>query len=78
MFKCLDSGVDLSYIVKAPPAAPSNEEQEEQMHEILQVSFVPFRKDIYSQSIDLFLPGVFMCRFWIPSEIGMRLLMLWI
>lgn len=42
MFKCLDSGVDLSYIVKAPPAAPSNEEQEEQMHEILQVSFVPF------------------------------------
>lgn len=42
MFKCLDSGVDLSYIVKAAPAAPSNEEQEEQMHEILQVSFAPF------------------------------------
>lgn len=42
MFKCLDSGVDLSYIVKAAPAAPSNEEQEEQMHEILQVSFSPF------------------------------------
>lgn len=35
---CLDSGVDLSYIVKAAPAASLNEEQEEQTHEILQVS----------------------------------------
>lgn len=42
MFKCLDSGVDLSCIVKAAPAAPSNEEQEEQTHEILQVSRAPF------------------------------------
>lgn len=60
MFKCLDSGVDLSYIVKAAPAAQSNEEQEEQMHEILQVGFAPFLK-IFTPKALIFFSPVFSC-----------------
>lgn len=35
---CVDPGVDLSCIVKAVPTASFNEKQEEQTHEVLQVS----------------------------------------
>lgn len=34
--------MDLSYIVKAAPDETSNEKQEAQTHEILQVSLAPF------------------------------------
>lgn len=65
--------MDLSYIVKAAPAATLNEEQEEQTHEVLQVSFC-FHKDVDLQSVDFYF-YVFICRFWIPSETGKTLLM---
>lgn len=38
---CVDTGVDLSFIVKAVPAVASDEKPEEQTHEIIQVSVVP-------------------------------------
>lgn len=37
----MDTGVDLSFIVKAVPAVASEEKPEEQTHEIIQVSVVP-------------------------------------
>lgn len=39
---CVDPGVDLSCIVKAVPTGSSTEKQEEQTHEVLQVSLELF------------------------------------
>lgn len=41
-----DAGVDLSCIVKVVPAVSSDDNQEEQTHEVLQVSLDPADKNI--------------------------------
>lgn len=72
--------MDLSYIVKAAPAETSTEKQEAQTHEILQVSLAPFflKKMFSSKVLNIWSPCVLVYRFWIHSETGETLLMLWI
>lgn len=51
--------MDLSYIVKAAPAETSNEKQEVQTHEILQVTLAPFLKKMFPSEPLIFVPLCF-------------------
>ena len=72
----MDTGVDLSFIVKAVPAVASEEKPEEQTHEIIQVSVVPQAEVCFLQNYPNFTLNMsflkfffFTCRLWNPSEL---------
>lgn len=73
---CVDAGVDLSCIVKAIPAVSSDDKEEEQTHEVLQVRPTCLIRTILTVlvSVDqktdhLNAHLFFTCRLWIPSKL---------
>lgn len=66
----MDTGVDLSFIVKAVPAVASEEKPEEQTHEIIQVSVVPQAEVCFLQNYPNFTLNMSFFFFFLLAGFG--------